>query len=209
MPGPAPGLAPTPAHSPDHSEPGADGSHIFRATWQKRGVSSPGRGNCSPGSASAITGAGGCVQAPPRCDYRGLDRKLRLSRGAAPSERLTHALPTHTEPGTRQRSSEVMLEAVPVQPDLPGWWDLFPERHPASQTPPPASNSHLHSQPELTLCPLSPCFGPACGCWASPDAFPWENVFAAPGAHPLCHGKCSLWELPGQCQNCAAGFGPS
>lgn len=95
------------------------------------------------------------MQAPPRCDYRGLDRKLRLSRGAAPSERLTHALPTHTEPGTRQRSSEVMLEAVPVQPDLPGWWDLFPERHPASQTPPPASNSQLSFALAARVNPMS------------------------------------------------------
>lgn len=43
---------------------GADGRHIFRDTWQERGVSSPGRGNGSPASASVITGegAGGCCK---------------------------------------------------------------------------------------------------------------------------------------------------
>lgn len=77
------GLAPTPAWIT--GKRGADSRHIFRDTWQERGVPSPGRGNCSPGSASAITGegAGACVQTPPPGAYRGLDRKLRLSRGAS------------------------------------------------------------------------------------------------------------------------------
>lgn len=100
-----------------------------------------------------------------------------------------------------------MLEAVPVQPDLPGWWDLFPEHLPASPTPPPASSSFALTA-QVNSISSEPCFGPACGCCAPGDAFPWENVFAAPGAHPLCHSKCSLWEFPGQRQNHAAGFGP-
>lgn len=40
-----------------------------------------------------------------------------------------------------QHSSELTLEAVPVQPDLPGWWDLLP----LGGTLPKPSKPHLQA----------------------------------------------------------------
>lgn len=112
------------------------------------------------------------MQTPPRCDYWGLDRKLRLSQGAAPSERLTHALPTHSR---AQRHDSAALKSC---------WRLFRSSqtcqaggicslnttlHPKPHLQLPTHSFHLHSQPSLTLCPLSLWFEPACGYWASPQ----------------------------------------
>lgn len=103
-----------------------------------------------------------------------------------------------------------MLEAVPVQPDLPGWWYLFPEHHPASPTSPPASahSFHLHSVNPMSSEPLV---------WATLRLLGFTSAPAELMHFPgkmclllqiilcyLCHGRCSLWEFPGQHQSCAS-----
>lgn len=152
---------------------GADGRHIFRDTWQKRGVSSPGRGNCSPGSAAVITGegAGACVQTPPHCDYRGLDRKLSLAGSSAERAADTRSAYSHGAQGhdsTALKSCWRLFRSSQTC-QAGGICSLNTTLHLQPHLQLPAHSFHLHLQPRLTLCPLSPWLGPACGCWASPQ----------------------------------------
>lgn len=112
-----------------------------------------------------------------------------------------------------------MLEAVPVQPALPGWWYLFPEHHPAAPTPPPASSSQLAPALAAQVNPMSPEPLVWASLWLLGYTSAPTELMHFPGKTclllqviilcNLCHGKCSLWEFPGQCPNCAVGFGPS
>lgn len=86
-------------------QPGSQTGATFSKTRGRSEVFVPQEGELQPGLCFSHHQSRGrrLLQTPPHCHYRGLDRKLRVSQGAAPSERLTQLCRLTQSRDTRAR----------------------------------------------------------------------------------------------------------